>query len=133
LTELLVGKTTWVRNTVTGGLFRILWSKDGQRALWNVNPANPQPAHVGDAVQDSYLGLSASYTIKGGKVVESFGNTRVELTIYKISTPSWTTTEAKELEAGAKYLGARSDEFGFANYEFAPVPLDLIELEKVKR
>ena len=98
-----------------------------------MNPANPQPAHVGDAAQDSYLGLSTSYTIKGGKVVESFGNTPVELTIYKISTPSWTATEAKELEAGAKYLGARSNEFGFANYEIAPVPQNLIELEKVKR
>jgi hypothetical protein len=133
LTQLLVGKSTWVRNTVTDGLSVVLWSKDGQRALWNVNPAIPQPAHVGDAAQGSSLGLSASYTIKGGKVVESFGNTPVELTIYKISAPSWTTTQAKELEAGAKYIGARSDEFGFANYEFAPVPLDLIELEKVKR
>ena len=133
LTELLVGKSTWVRNIVTGGLFRIAWGKDGQRQLRNLNPANPQPAHVGDAALDSSLGLSASYTIKGGKVVESFGNTPIELTIYKISTPTWTTTQAKELEPGAQFLGARSDEFGFANYEFAPVPLDLIELEKVKR
>jgi hypothetical protein len=133
LTELLVGKSMWVRNTVTDGLSVSLWSKDGQRAVWNVNPADQQPAHVGDAAQNSKLGLSTSYTIKGGKVVESFGNTPVELTIYKISTPSWTTTQAKELEPGAKYLGARSDEFGFANYEFAPVPLNLIELEKVKR
>jgi len=30
-------------------------------------------------------------------------------------------------------VGARSDEFGFANYEIAPVPLNLIELEKAKR
>jgi hypothetical protein len=104
LTELLVGKSTWIRNTVSGGLFRTLWSKEGQRALWNVNPSDPQPAHVGDAARDAYLGLSTSYTIKGGKVVESFGNTPVELTIYKISTPSWTASDAKELEAGAKYL-----------------------------
>jgi hypothetical protein len=133
LTELLVGKSTWIRNTVTGGLFRILWSKEGQRTPWNVNPTDPQPAHVGDVTQDSYLGLSTSYTIKGGKVVESFGNTPVELTIYKISTPHWSATETKELEAGAKYLGARSDEFGFANYEIAPVPLNLVDLDKVKR
>jgi hypothetical protein len=133
LTALLVGKSTWIRNTVTGGLFRILWSKDGQRQLWNVNPANPRPAHVGDAAQDSYLGLSASYTIKGGKVVESFGNTPVELTIYKISAAHWAATAGKEQEASEKYLGARGNEFGFANYEIAPVPENLVDLEKVKR
>jgi hypothetical protein len=123
----------WIRNTVTGGLFRIVWNKDGQRAVFNVDPATPQPAHVGDAAQDSYLGSSSSYTIKGGKVVESFGNTPIELTIYKISTPRWGEAQTKELAVGEKYLGARSDEFGFANYELVTVPENLIDLEKVKR
>ena len=133
LTELLVGKSTWVRNVVTGGVFRIIWGKDGQRALWNVNPADPQPAHVGDATQESFLGLSTNYAIKGGKVVQSFGQTPVELTIYKLSTPRWGAVQTKELEAGAKFIGARNDEFGFANYEFTPAPENLVDLEKEKR
>ena len=133
LTELLVGKSTWVRNMVTGGVFRIIWGKDGQRALSNVNPADPQPAHVGDAAQESFLGLSTNYAIKGGKVVQSFGQTPVELTIYKVSTPRWSAVQTKELEAGAKFIGARNDEFGFANYEFTPAPENLVDLEKEKR
>ncbi|MBV9732133.1 MAG: DUF3604 domain-containing protein, partial [Verrucomicrobia bacterium] len=133
LTTLLVGKSTWIKNTVTGGIFRILWGRNGQRALSNVNPADPQPAHVGDAAQGSSLGLSSNYTIKGGKVVESFGNTPVELTIYRLSTPHWAAAQGREVEPGEKFIGARSDEFGFANYAITPAPENLVDLNKEKQ
>ena len=74
LTDLLVGKNVWLKNTVTGSIFRIVWSKDGQRVFWNINPRDPQPQHFGFASQDSYQGLSIKYAIKDGKVIESFGN-----------------------------------------------------------
>ena len=118
LNQLLVGKSTWIRNNVTGGIFRIVWSKEGQRQLWNVNPQDPQPQHFGAAAQDAYLGLSSCYSIKGGRVVESFGNAPYELTVFKV---------------GDKYLAARSNEFGFANYEIVPTPKNLIDLKKAER
>ncbi|MEO8740872.1 MAG: DUF3604 domain-containing protein [Casimicrobiaceae bacterium] len=118
LTTLLVGKNVWLKNTVTGAIFRIVWSKDGQRVLWNVNPRDAQPQHFGFAATDSYQGLSVKYAITGGKVVESFGNAPLEWTAYK---------------QGEKTLLARSDEFGFANYEVVPVPQGLVDLQKVKR
>jgi len=118
LQQLLVGKSTWIRNNVTGEIFRIIWSKDGQRQLWNVNAQIPQPQHAGAAARDSYLGLSSSYTIKGGRVIESFGNVPSELTIYKL---------------GNKYLAARSSEFGFANYEIVPTPQNLVDINKAGR
>ena len=74
--------------------------------------------HFGFAAQDSYQGLSAKYAIKGGKIVESFGNAPLEWTAYK---------------SGDKTLLARSDEFGFANYEIIPVPAELVNPGSVKR
>jgi len=118
LKQLLVGKSTWIRNNVTGGIFRVVWSKDGQRQLWNVNAQISQPQNVGAAGQDAYMGLSSSYAIKGGRVVESFGNVPYELAIYKV---------------GDKYIAARSNEFGFANYEIVPTPENLVDLNKVER
>ena len=118
LTKLLVGKSIWLKNTVTGSLFGIIWGKDGQRVFWNVNPSDPQPQHFGFASQGSYLGLSIKYAIKDGKVIESFGNAPLTWTAYK---------------QGDKTLMARSDEFGFANYEVVPEPKSLVDLQKVKR
>ncbi len=118
LTELIVGKNIWLKNLVTGSTFRIVWDKNGQRTFWNINPRDNQPSHFGFAAQDSYQGLPKAYAIKGGKVVEDFGNGPLSWTAYK---------------SGDKTLLARSDEFGFANYEVIPVPAELINLESVKR
>lgn len=51
----------------------------------------------------------------------------------EIPTPRWAAADAKEQAVAEKYIAARSDEFGFANYEIAPTPENLIDLEKVKR
>ena len=118
LTELIVGKNTWIKNLVTGSIFRIVWSKDGERTFWNINPRHDQPQHFGFAGTDSYLGLPTSYEIKDGKVIENFGNAPLEWTAYK---------------SGDKTLLARSDEFGFANYEITAVPGAINDLDAVKR
>lgn len=118
LTDLVVGKNTWLRNSVTGSVFRIVWDKDGQRTFWNINPADPQPQHFGFASKDAYLGLPKAYQVEGGKILEDFGNGPLSWTAYK---------------SGDKTLFARSDEFGYANYEVIPVPANLTKLESVKR
>jgi hypothetical protein len=61
--------------------------------------------------------LPKAYQVKDGKVVEDFGNSPLEWTAYK---------------SGEKTLLARSDEFGFVNYEVLPVPQALTNLDKVK-
>lgn len=107
LTKLVVGKSVWLKNTVTGGIFRIVFQANGQRTFWNINPSDAQPQHFGFAGQDSYQGLPSAYTIAGGKVVEDFGNGPLSWTAYK---------------SGDKTLMARSDEFGYVNYEVIPEP-----------
>jgi hypothetical protein len=108
LQELIVAKFHWFRNTVTGGIFKVQWTDTGRQMVMNVDPRIPQPSEMGDAARDSYLRHSASsYAIRNGKIVTSFGNRDYEMTVYKM---------------GDKYLAARSNEFGYANYEIIPTP-----------
>ncbi|MCQ3828169.1 DUF3604 domain-containing protein [Microbulbifer elongatus] len=118
LKTLVVGKSTWLKNLVTGSIFRIVWEKNGQRTFWNINPADPIPQHFGFASKDSYLGLPTRYEIKDNQIVEDFGNGPMAWTAFK---------------SGDKTLLSRSDEFGFANYEIIETPKHLIDLDSVKR
>jgi len=111
LKALIDTKFTWVRNTVTGGVVKMQWSDKGRLLTMNVDPRIPQPSEFGDQALDSYLGRSATdYSIKNGKIVTSFGNRSYEFTVYK---------------SGERHLLARSNEFGYANYEIVPPPLFL--------
>jgi hypothetical protein len=107
LRELIVGKSTWVQNNVTGGKFATSWEKTGLYSISNVDGKIPQPSDVGDLLRSAYQGIPAAYEIKGGKIVTTVGNAPFEMTVYKL---------------GDKYYGARSNEFGHANYEIIPVP-----------
>ena len=52
-------------------------------------------------------GIPSAYEVKDGKIVTTVGNAPFEMTVYKL---------------GDKYFGARSNEFGYANYEIIPTP-----------
>ena len=60
------------------------------------------PSLTGDATAASQLGATGPYFISNGKIVTALVGTPIEITVYKV---------------GDKYLGARSNEFGYANYE----------------
>jgi hypothetical protein len=110
LKELLVGKSTWVRNNATGSVFQVIWGESGRRLITNLDGKVPQPAQVGDVLHSGELGSPSSYAIKNGRIVTSIGNVGYEVAVYKV---------------GDKYFGARSNEFGFANYEVVPAPANL--------
>lgn len=110
LRALIVGKSTWLQNNVTDDKLLIAWNEDGQRQVKYVNPKIPQPSEVGDVAREGYLGLSSAYQIERGKIVSMIGGAPFETTVYKL---------------GDKYFAARSNEFGYANYELIPVPAQL--------
>jgi hypothetical protein len=118
LKKLLIGKSTWVRNNATGDVFKIVWSENGQRLVANVNGEVPLPAQVGDVFHGGVLGTSSFYAIKDGKIETSLGNAPYEVTVYKL---------------GDKYFGARSNEFGYANYELIAEPVVLEKLGKTEQ
>ena len=91
LKSLVVGKNLAVSNTVTGETTSVLFGENGQR----VDSAIDNDTH-------SVTSSSASYEIKGGHIVTTVEHTPFELTVYHF---------------GDKYVAARSNEFGHANYE----------------
>ena len=115
LGALIVGKNLWLRNNVTGGLFRINFGQNGQRLIYHVTKGKyPEPAEVGAALERGSLGITTAYSIKDGKIVTWFGNAPFEVSVWKL---------------GEKYLAARSNEFGFANYELIAQPAELERLQ----
>ncbi len=106
LRQLVVGKTLTVRNTVTGQQFRISYSTSGRRLILSVDGKQPEPGEVFDATGAGALGSPAQYEIQGGEIITTLGETPFAVTVYKL---------------GDKYLAARSNEFGYANYELEKV------------
>jgi hypothetical protein len=105
LKDLIVGKSPYLQNNVTGGKFRVTWDANGRYLIRNVDGKIPQPSNTGDLLQGAYQGASNSYEIKDGKIVTTLGDAPFETTVYKL---------------GDKYYGARSNEFGYVNYEIIP-------------
>jgi hypothetical protein len=107
LKTLIVGKSFWVRNNVTGEQFNIRYTAEGQSTVFHVGRYATTPSSVGNPLRDGYQGTTTPYKIDGGKVVTTISQDPFSITIYKI---------------GDTYYGARSNEFGYANYEIVPTP-----------
>ena len=107
LKALIVGKAFWVRNNVTGEQFSVAYTKEGQSIVWHVGKSADTPSSVGNLVRDGYQGTTTPYKIEGGKLVTTISQDPFSVTIYKL---------------GDTYYGARSNEFGYANYEIIPTP-----------
>jgi hypothetical protein len=107
LKALIVGKAFWVRNNATGEQFSIAYTAEGQSNVWHIGKNVNTPSWVGNPVRDGYQGTTTPYKIEGGKVVTTISQDPFAVTIYKL---------------GDTYYGARSNEFGYANYEIIPSP-----------
>lgn len=112
LTAMIVGKSVWVKNTVTGEPFKVRYDANGMSTVVHVGRSMTLPSEVGDAVRNSYLDLPSHYSIKAGKLISDFAGTPFTITIYKL---------------GDTYYGARSNEFGYANYEVVPPVSNLVD------
>ena len=106
LKALVTGKTFRVRNRVTGDQFEILYGKDGRRLITSVNGKQPEAGEIGDVLHSDGLGSPTQYEISGGRIITTIHMTPFEATVYKL---------------GDKYLAARSNEFGYANYDIEEV------------
>jgi hypothetical protein len=127
---LIVEKSVWLENTVTGDRYQIVYGASGKSAsakqatpiesgyvtqrfaanqgevqLRYVGRKSVLPSAVGDPASASYLATSSPYYINNGKIVTALVGTPIEVTVYKM---------------GDRYLGARSNEFGYVNYEIVP-------------
>ncbi len=107
LKALVVGKAFWVRNNVTGEQFSVHYTAEGQSTVFHIGKNATTPSSFGNPVRDGYQGTTTPYKIEGGKVVTIISQDPFAVTVYKL---------------GDTYYGARSNEFGYANYEMIPTP-----------
>ena len=65
------------------------------------------PSGYGNVERDGYQGTTSPYKIEGGKLITFVSQDPYAFTFYKL---------------GDTYYAARSNEFGYANYEIIPAP-----------
>ncbi|MCB1707456.1 MAG: DUF3604 domain-containing protein [Halioglobus sp.] len=102
LKKLIVGRTIHVRNAVSGEEYEILNGPDGRRLITAVNGQMP----AADGMVSVFHGRQMQYQLKDGRYEVEIAGTPIELTVYRL---------------GDKYYAARSNEFGYANYELQRV------------
>jgi hypothetical protein len=98
LKELVVGKTLTVTNTVTAQQFEVLYGASGFRLITAVNGREENLIQMGGVLH----GGDARYEIRNARLVTQLAGAPFEVMVYKL---------------GDRYVAARSDEFGYANYE----------------
>jgi len=107
LKALLVGKAIWLRNNVTGEQFFQPFSAEGQTTVLRVGTNATTPSALGNVERDGYQGTTSAYRIEGGKVVIPVSQEPYAFTFFKDGNTTY---------------AARSNEFGYANYEIIPAP-----------
>jgi hypothetical protein len=107
LKELIVGKAFWVRNNVTGEQASESFTEEGHTTIFHVGRDTTMPSGFGAVQRDGYQGTTTPYKIEGGKLITYVSQDPYAYAVYKL---------------GDKYYGARSNEFGYANYEIIPTP-----------
>jgi len=86
---------------------------EGQFQIRYVGKKTTLQSLTSDPVDAAYLGISQTYNIKDGKIVTALVGTPIEISVYKL---------------GDKYVAARSNEFGYANYQIIPAVLEVSPL-----
>jgi len=138
LTALIAGKSIWLENKVTEGKYMIVFGalgqgpdaklltpdrpdyftqqfpkNQGQLQVRYVGREAQMQSLTGDLHEASRIGTSQTYNISDGKILTEIVGTPIETTVYKL---------------GDTYYGARSNEFGYANYELIPALAELSPL-----
>jgi hypothetical protein len=107
LNALVVGKAHWFRNNVTGEQFSQNFTAEGQTTMFRVGTYAAMPSGYGNVERAGYQGTTHPYKIENGKLIIFVSQDPYAFTFYKL---------------GDTYYAARSNEFGYANYEIVPSP-----------
>jgi hypothetical protein len=107
LKALIVGKAFWLRNNVTGEQFWQSFTAEGQTTLFRIGTDASVPSGYGNVERDGYQGTTSPYKIEDGKLITFVSQDPYALTFHKL---------------GDTYYAARSNEFGYANYEIVEDP-----------
>ena len=92
---------------MTGEQFWQSFTAEGQTTLFRIGTDASVPSGYGNVERDGYQGTTSPYKIEGGKLITFVSQDPYAFTFYKL---------------GDTYYAARSNEFGYANYEIVPEP-----------
>jgi hypothetical protein len=112
LKTFIVGKAFWVRNSVTGEQFSESFTAEGHTTVFHVGKTATLPSGTGNVIRDGYQGTTTPYKIEGSKLITYVSQDAYSVTVYKL---------------GDTYYGARSNEFGYANYQMIPTPQFVVQ------
>jgi hypothetical protein len=107
LRTLIVGKAHWLRNNVTGEQFWQSFTAEGQTTLFRIGKDAQMPSGYGNVERDGYQGTTSPYKIEGSKLITFVSQDPYALAFYKLGDTTY---------------AARSNEFGYANYEIVADP-----------
>jgi len=107
LKALVVGKAMWLQNNVSGEQFSANFTTEGNAILFRTGFNTAVPSGYGKVALNGYEGITSRYAIADGKLTTFVSQDAYSVTVYKL---------------GNTYYGARSNEFGYANYEIIPAP-----------
>ena len=107
LKALIVGKAFWVRNNVTGDQFSESFTSEGNTTVFHIGKNAIVPSGYGNVFREGSEGTTIPYKIEDGRLITLISQDPYSTTVYKL---------------GNTYYGARSNEFGYANYEIIPSP-----------
>ena len=107
LKALIVGKAIWLQNNVSGEQFSANFTTEGNAIIFRTGFNTAVPSGFGKVALNGYEGITSRYAIADGKLTTFVSQDPYSMTVYKL---------------GNTYYGARSNEFGFANYEIIPAP-----------
>ncbi len=107
LKALIVGKAFWMQNNVSGEQFSQNFTADGNTVVFRVGFDATTPSAVGRLAQSGYEAATSRYQIQDGKLVTWVAQEPYSMTFYKL---------------GDTIYAARSNEFGYANYEIIAAP-----------
>jgi hypothetical protein len=92
---------------VTGEQFWQSFTAEGQTTLFRIGSEATMPSGYGNVERNGYQGTTIPYKLEGGKLITFVSQDPYAFTFFKL---------------GDTYYAARSNEFGFANYEIIPPP-----------
>ncbi|HOM15137.1 MAG TPA: hypothetical protein PLB41_17690, partial [Rubrivivax sp.] len=107
LKALIVGKAFWLQNNVTGEQFSQNFTTEGNTIVFRVGANATTPSATGRQAQEGYEGATSRYQIQGGKLITWVAQEPYSLVFYKLGDTTY---------------AARSNEFGYANYEIIAAP-----------
>jgi len=107
LKALIVGKAFWVRNNVTGDQFSESFTSEGNTTVFHFGKNAIVPSGYGNVFREGSEGTTIPYKIGDGRLITLMSQDPYSTTVYKLANT---------------YYGARSNEFGYANYEIIPSP-----------